>query len=39
VPNKIGDIVAFMNKVGIVRTKPESWKDLFFPEVHGLKGS
>lgn len=39
VPNKIGEIVAFMNKVGIVRTKPDSWKDLFFPEVHGLKGS
>lgn len=39
VPNKVGEIVAFMNSVGLVKTKPESWKDLFFPEVHGLPGS
>jgi NitT/TauT family transport system substrate-binding protein len=39
VPNKVAMLVEFMNRMGSVRTKPASWKDLFFPEVHGLPGS
>jgi NitT/TauT family transport system substrate-binding protein len=29
----------FMQAVGSIKIKPASWKDLFFPEVHGLPGS
>jgi NitT/TauT family transport system substrate-binding protein len=29
----------FMHRVGVIPEKPDSWKDLFFPEVHGLPGS
>ena len=28
-----------MYKVGTIKNKPTSWKDYFFPEVYGLKGS
>jgi NitT/TauT family transport system substrate-binding protein len=31
--------VEFLHKVGRIKRKPASWKDLFFPEVHGLNGS
>jgi len=29
----------FMAKVGTIKEKPSSWKDLFFPNVHPLQGS
>jgi len=29
----------FMAKVGLIKVKPDSWKDLFFPNVHTLAGS
>jgi len=29
----------FMVKTGALKTKPASWKDVFFPEVHGENGS
>jgi len=29
----------FMAEVGSIKAKPQSWKDLFFPEIHGLPGS
>ena len=29
----------FMHKVGMVKPKAASWKDLYFPEVHNLPGS
>ena len=31
--------VEFMHKVGTVKKLPASWRDLFMPEVHELKGS
>jgi NitT/TauT family transport system substrate-binding protein len=31
--------VEFMHKVGTVKKLPGDWKDMFMPEVHGLKGS
>jgi NitT/TauT family transport system substrate-binding protein len=39
VPKQVLKVATFMNSVGIVKTKPDSWKDMFFPEVHGLAGS
>jgi NitT/TauT family transport system substrate-binding protein len=29
----------FMHKVGTIKAMPASWKDMFFPEAHDLKGS
>jgi NitT/TauT family transport system substrate-binding protein len=29
----------FMAKTGMIKAKPDSWKDLFFPNAHGLGGS
>jgi NitT/TauT family transport system substrate-binding protein len=37
-PQKVGKTADFMYKIGTVKTKPASWKDLFFPEVHSLPG-
>ena len=39
VPNNVARLVNFMHSIGSVRTKPGSWKDLFFPEVHSSSGS
>jgi NitT/TauT family transport system substrate-binding protein len=39
VPSNVGKMVEFMHRVGLIKTKPASWKDLFFPEAHGLPGS
>lgn len=38
-PKNMGRIVRFMNEVGHIKVAPQSWKDLFFPEVHDLPGS
>jgi sulfonate transport system substrate-binding protein len=38
-PERIMKFVEFMNRVGTLKNKPASWKELFFPEVHGLTGS
>jgi NitT/TauT family transport system substrate-binding protein len=27
-----------MFKTGVIKTKPSSWKDVFFAEAHGLPG-
>ena len=37
-PQKVYKTAEFMNKIGTLKSKPASWKDLFFPEVHGLQG-
>jgi NitT/TauT family transport system substrate-binding protein len=29
----------FMQKIGSIKAKPASWKDMFFPNVHNLPGS
>lgn len=39
VPKQVAKVVGFMHDVGVVKTKPESWKDLFFAEAHDLPGS
>lgn len=38
-PQKTMKYADFMYKIGSIKVKPESWKDLFFPEVHELPGS
>ena len=38
-PVSVMKIVDFMYKVGRIKTKPASWKDMFFPEAYGLNGS
>ncbi len=38
-PVSVMKFVDFMYKVGRLKKKPESWKDMFFPEAHGLNGS
>jgi NitT/TauT family transport system substrate-binding protein len=32
-------MVEFMYRIGSIKIKPESWKDLFFPNVHNQPGS
>ena len=31
--------VDFMQRTGAIKDKPDSWKDIFFPNVHALPGS
>ena len=38
-PQNIMAYANFMAKTGMIKVKPDSWKDLFFPNVHGLAGS
>jgi ABC-type nitrate/sulfonate/bicarbonate transport system substrate-binding protein len=39
VPENTMKYAEFMHSVGSIKVMPASWKDLFFPEVHGLPGS
>ena len=38
-PQNVMKYVDFMAKVGAIKVRPDSWKDLFFPNVHNLQGS
>ena len=38
-PENLMKYAAFMNSIGSIKAKPESWKDLFFPEMHGQDGN
>ncbi|MEE7476563.1 ABC transporter substrate-binding protein [Methylobacterium hispanicum] len=38
-PQAIGKVADFMHRTGTIRRRPESWKDLFLPSVHGRAGS
>ncbi|MEO6749884.1 MAG: ABC transporter substrate-binding protein [Casimicrobiaceae bacterium] len=38
-PQKIKQYADFMQQVGSIKVKPDSWKDLFFPEIYDLPGS
>ncbi|MEO8136949.1 MAG: ABC transporter substrate-binding protein [Betaproteobacteria bacterium] len=38
-PQNIMKYVDFMAKVGSIKVKPDSWKDLFYPNAHNLAGS
>ena len=37
-PQNVMKIYGFMHRVGTLKNMPATWQDLFFPEVHGLKG-
>lgn len=38
-PRKLMLFADYMHRVGLLKTKPASWKDLTFPEIHGRDGS
>ncbi len=38
-PQNVMKYVNFMLKTGAIKTKPDSWKDLFFPNAQALPGS
>jgi NitT/TauT family transport system substrate-binding protein len=38
-PENVMKYADFMRGIGSIRNRPASWKDLFFPEIHGAPGS
>jgi len=38
-PENVLKFAAFKAKIGAIRVRPESWKELFFPDVHALPGT
>ncbi len=38
-PENVGKYAAFMHSIGSIDHLPESWRDLFFPEIHDAPGS
>ena len=38
-PNGVMNLVGFMSRIGTVKSKPTSWKELFFEEAHALSGN
>ncbi len=38
-PQNVMKYAEFMHKVGSIKEKPETWKELFFPEIHAKSGS
>jgi NitT/TauT family transport system substrate-binding protein len=38
IPKKTFKFAEFMHRIGTLKTKPESWKDLYFAEAHELGG-
>ena len=38
-PENVMKYVDFMARTGAIKVRPESWKDMFFPNAHGLPGS
>jgi NitT/TauT family transport system substrate-binding protein len=37
-PKRLIKLTDFMHEAGIIKAKPASWKEMFFPEVHDLSG-
>lgn len=38
-PNQLMKTAAFMQKVGTIKAAPANWTELFFPNLHGRRGS
>ncbi len=38
-PKNIMKYASFMSEIGLIKSTPKTWQDLFFPEVHSLPGS
>jgi len=39
VPENTMKFARFMQGTGTLKTMPESWRDYFFPEIHGRNGT
>jgi NitT/TauT family transport system substrate-binding protein len=37
-PQNVMKYVEFMHRIGAIKSRPDSWKDLFFPNAHSLPG-
>jgi NitT/TauT family transport system substrate-binding protein len=38
-PENVMKYADFMHSIGSIKNRPASWKDMFFPEIHGAPGS
>ena len=38
-PRRVMDFMAFMQATGALAARADTWRDLFFPEIHHLPGS
>lgn len=38
-PENVMKYAGFMHSIGSIKSQPASWKDLFFPEIHGAPGT
>ncbi|PYS20869.1 MAG: nitrate ABC transporter substrate-binding protein, partial [Acidobacteria bacterium] len=38
-PENVMKYAEFMHDSGTIKTRPASWKDLFFPDIHAVPGS
>lgn len=38
-PENVMKYAEFMHSIGSIKNRPATWKDLFFPEIHGAPGS
>jgi len=38
-PENLEKYAEFMNEIGSIEHRPASWRDMFFPEIHGANGS
>jgi NitT/TauT family transport system substrate-binding protein len=38
-PENVSKYADFMHRIGSIKQKPASWKDVFFPEIHAAPGS
>ncbi len=38
-PENVMKYAAFMHDIGSIKARPDSWKDLFFPDLHNAPGS
>jgi NitT/TauT family transport system substrate-binding protein len=38
-PENLEKYAEFMREIGSIENRPASWRDLFFPEIHGAPGS
>jgi NitT/TauT family transport system substrate-binding protein len=38
-PENVMKYAEFMHSIGSIQKRPESWKDMFFPDIHGSPGS
>jgi NitT/TauT family transport system substrate-binding protein len=38
-PENVEKYAEFMHEIGSIENRPEEWRDMFFPEIHGAPGS